>query len=247
MAAKFVYTLSSKRRMVTEAVHSIRTLTDYVSPSDVVVFYTPPRKENDIQTLRDHGVDLRLVDAETDASSAFRSSSHYGELVKLCTLDADTVVALACDTLIFDDLREVMAGEFDVKARPSPSSVQQPAWREMFERFDRPTMSWMPDTGFLVFKNGVHRELRDQWLRFLTTNLGYSHGGGHEEAYSLALAAAEYEVARMDEREHAIEWNNERPSDGVVHQLGHRYQGSPYSEIVDDIEFRIRAAIRRIV
>lgn len=229
MAVKYVYTLSSVGHLPLHALHSIRTLTRYVPPRDVIVFATPPVEDGDLQPFRDLGVDVREVNQVTDSFAAFNEAPRaYGEKTHLCSVGADTVVFLDCDTLVLGDITTITDGEFDFKARPGTAIQGDPGWRELFEQRGKPVLEWMPNAGVMVFKNGIHREIQSEWRRYLAADLDYEKGWvAHREQYALALAVSAYRVEKMDAREHVMEWAGERPSEGVVHHIGRTFDDQP--------------------
>jgi hypothetical protein len=186
----------------------------------VIVFFTPPQDQGDVEKLRALGVDVRLVENSTNAFAAFDEKRHFGEKTWISTVEDDTVVFLDCDTLVFGDIRDVTRGDFQFKARPGTSQVRQPEWRELFERFGEAHMDWMPNAGFLVFKRGLHREIGETWREYVQTDLKYQHGVNHKEQYALALAVGDSDLERMSEKEHVMLWNNEYPADGIVYHVG---------------------------
>lgn len=219
---KYVYTLSDVGAMFNWTFLSIKSLEKWVDVSDIIVFYTPPRNKDHIETLEDLGVQVEVVNNRTDSFQAFESGSerHYGEKTWVSEVDAEDVVFLDCDTLIFGDITEVLEGEFDVKARPGTSEVVEDEWKKMFERFGESYIDWMPNAGFLVFKNGVHKELGDKWMKYLHTELGYEQEANHKEQYALALSIGSLNVVEMSQSEHVMLWNNEYPTEGIVVHAG---------------------------
>lgn len=202
---------------------SITTLLNYVQPENITVFYTPPREERHVDAFNRLGVNIDLVPTKTEPFEAFEGKQHFGEKTWLCTIPDDTVVFLDCDTLVFNDISTVIRGNFEFKARPGTSTVRQPDWRDLFERFNRPYINWMPNAGFMIFKNGIHREIEDAWLEFLQCDLEYQHSINHKEQYSLALAVGGYETSKMTPNEHAMLWNELR-RDAVVYHIGKTFE-----------------------
>ena len=240
---KYVYTLSSVGVMFQRAFFSIKSLSKYVDPKNIVVFFTPPRDNSDTKRLEQLGVDLRLVENTTDAFTAFDTEQHYGEKTWLTTIEDDTVVFLDCDTVIFDDIQTVIKGDFDFKARPGTSEVLQPNWRDLFERFDEEYLDWMPNAGFLVFKNGLHREIGDKWRKYIQTDLNYQHRANHKEQYALALSVGNSNVEKMTSKEHVMLWNDEYPASGVVYHIGNTIEeklGGGSLTLKRDIFYRLR-------
>lgn len=220
----FVYTLASRGALPEYAFLSIQSLLEYTAPETITVFFTPPREEDHVEIFKELGVDLRLVDTRTESFTAFHTEQNYGEKTWLCTVSEETVVFLDCDTLIFGDIETVITGDFEFKARPGTSAVRQPYWRELFTRFDQPYMNWMPNAGFMIFKEGIHHEIENSWLKFLNRDLDYQHGVNHKEQYSLALAVGDYKKERMTPQEHAMLWNDELLTDAIVNHIGKAFE-----------------------
>lgn len=216
----YAYTLSSAGAMFQRAFFSIQTLIQYADPENIVVFFTPPRDPSHVSRLKSLGVDVRTVDNDTEAFTAFDTPRHYGEKTLIRTLSDDTVVFLDCDTLILGNIRRVIQGDFQFKARPGTSQVRQPAWQGLFKRFDEQYLDWMPNAGFLVFKNGYHREIGPKWHEYVGTKLSYRHGVNHKEQYALALAVGGGHIEKMTPEEHVMLWNEEYPEDGIVYHIG---------------------------
>jgi len=219
---KFVYTLSSRGDLVKQAIHSIKTLTQYVDPADIHVIYTPPRTESDLHSLESLGVEVQISAQLTDEFSivTFDSGGAYAEKVRCCDVDAETVVFLDCDTLVLNDIWEVIKGEFDFKARPSPETPTETKWKQLFDRFGQPYLNFMPNAGFLIFKNGVHKEIRDVWLEYINSDLDHHFSGAsYTDQWSLALAISEYNCETMTRNEHAIEWSDGCVANATVHHL----------------------------
>ncbi|PSQ45513.1 hypothetical protein BRD17_01205 [Halobacteriales archaeon SW_7_68_16] len=242
MGTKYVYTFSSVGHMFITLVHSIKTLTDYVPPEDVIVFYTPPRDPTHREVVADLGVDLREVGNRTEAFAAFdERPSHYGAKTHLCSVDADRVVFLDCDTLVFDDPATVASGPFEFKARPGSARLGED-WRRLFDRFDEPLVEWMPNAGFLVFDDGLHREIESDWLRYLDVDVEIGATSvDHREQYALALAVAGHDLARMDANEHVFEWRETPPAGGCVY-----HQGRLFDDSIGSIREALRATAEQV-
>jgi hypothetical protein len=219
----FVYTLSSRNKMVQQCLRSIATLKHYVDEEKIKIFFTPPYNEKDEQILKGTGAELLKKDNQTEAFNVSRSlpERHYGEKVNLCSLEEENVVFLDCDTVIGKDIWEVMEGDFDFKARPSRIFAQENnEWEQLFDENDEAYMDWMPNAGFMIFKNSFHREIEGKWRRYITEDLNFSLGKvNHNEQYALALAVSDGDVKMMEEKEHVFEWKDETVADAYVYHL----------------------------
>lgn len=218
----FVYTLSSRNTLVRHATHSIQTLKQYVDPVDITVIFTPPVKKKDVEAIKSLGVYVKKQDRLTDDFSivSLDSGGAYAEKVRCCEVNSDTVVFLDCDTLVLNDIWEVVAGDFDFKARPSPETPQETDWKRTFDRFGEEYLDFMPNAGFLVFKNNTHKEIRDDWLRYIQADIKSEFSGAsYVDQWALALAVSGYNCQEMDPNEHAIEWHNGCVANACVHHL----------------------------
>lgn len=230
--------------MVQYAIKSIRTLQRWVNPEDISVFYTPPYDDDDKRSLEALGVDLQIRQPISEAFAVNYSMSerHYGEKCQIGTINEPTAVFLDCDTLVLGDIWPVLDGEYDFKARPGTASENDDDWRNLFDRFDRPLLPWMPNAGFLVFKNGIHKELWEEWLRYTNTDLGFNKDGfNHKEQYALALAVSEYNCVQMTPEDHVMEWNDEVTPHGVVY-----HTGTPNVEIPESFFGKIWFGLKKL-
>lgn len=217
---EFVYTLSSRKLMVEQAIKSVKTLKNYASAEKINVFYTPPYDEHDEEELEKLGVNLIKKENQTESFNINTGDEegHYGEKTNLCNIESENVVFLDCDTLVLGNIWNVIEGDFDFKARPGDAGVHEQKWRQMFEREGEEYMEWMPNAGFLVFKNGVHREIGEKWLEYTNKDLKYERKDmNHQEQYALALSISKYDTEKMTEDEHVMEWADKTNATGTIY------------------------------
>jgi hypothetical protein len=216
---KFVYTLSSKGSMVSEAITSICTLKRKVDPSKIFVIYTPPYDPKDERFIRSTGVNIIKSKNQTQAFSMFGTDepSHYGEKIKITDIECENLVFLDCDTVVTGNIWRVLDGDFDIKARPGTTGTEDQEWEDLFDRFNEEYLDFMPNTGFLVFKNKSHRDIGDSWLSYVNASLDYDRGVLHKEQYALALAAGHKNWEKMTMEEHVFGWEESLEPETVVY------------------------------
>lgn len=236
----FVYTLSSRNKMVQQALRSISTLKHYVNPEKIKIFYTPPYNKEDEKALEQTGAEIIKKENSTEAFSVSLSQPerHYGEKINLCTLDEEKVVFLDCDTVIGKDIWTVLEGEFDFKARPGKIQNEE-KWRETFEKFDEEFLDWMPNAGFLVFKNNTHKEIEGKWRRYIDTNLDLKGRNNMHEQYALALAVSDRKCEKMTEKEHVMEWLDEKEPNGILYHTD-QSAGSSTVNVIKNVLKRVK-------
>lgn len=250
MSITFVYTLSSVDDLVTQTVRSIRTLKTYVAGDQINVYFTPPIEDDDVELINELNVNTIRTSEVTEPFNIQRISAPrgYGEKIHCCEVGTEQAVFLDCDTLILDDIWKVIEGDFDIKAKPWAVGVQQPQWRQMFEDHGQTYMDWMPNTGFIIFKNNTHSKIRDDWLHYLNQDLDAQFNSINLlDQRALAMAAGEYSWSKMSTREHYVEWMDEPRSDAVVQHLAtdntlslNQLVSSPLRTIKSIITDRIR-------
>ncbi|MEZ3115634.1 hypothetical protein RYH80_06855 [Halobaculum sp. MBLA0147] len=198
--------------------------------------------------LEDLGVDVREVDPVFPGG--FRTHvgdghAEYAEKWRLTEVTADTVVFLDCDTVVARDLSEVVDGSFDLKARPL-SATDPDRFEALFERDGRTPRSWYPNTGFLVFRDGYHRRVADDWRRYIEDDLHYYSEGYTKEQFALALASSEATVEKMTRREHVMEWRDELVADGYVYHLANG-DVAVGQELLNAVDGHLPAVVRNAV
>lgn len=223
---KFVYSVSSRKGMIEQLIISIQTLKNYVEPENIIVYYTPPRKDKDLNLIESLGVEVRKRENETPgfSKSDWDEESHYSEKTRVCEVESENAVFLDCDTVILKDIWKVLEGNFDIKARPGNADIPEEKWRELFEENNENYHPWMPNTGFLVFKNGSHHEIAEKWRKYVQEKVKVDYNGPqHEEQNALALAASHKDWEEMTKEEHTFGWAEEPTQDTI---LLHRKTGS---------------------
>lgn len=233
----FIYSLSSKRNLVLHTVRSIRTLRNHVPNAEIIVFYTPPRNQDDREVLEELDVKIRERPniGSSFATNAANSPSHYGSKIHLCDVDRETVIFLDCDTIILDDPRKLINQNFDFRARSEEFLLNKDEWQNLFNEFDQPYVTWMPNCGVLVFTNGMHREIKGVWMENLENVIDFGFQTDvafHGEQYALALSIGEYNIDKLNPHEHVMEFSDSVRSDGIVHHLDTGQDGSPVPEII---------------
>ena len=236
----FVYTLSSRNKMVQQCLRSIATLKHFVPETQIKVFYTPPYDEEDEKALRDTGAEIIKKENQTEAFSVSLSQPerHYGEKINLCNLEEETVIFLDCDTVIGHNIWDVLEGEFDFKARPGKIQNKD-KWKKAFDRFEEEYIDWMPNAGFMVFKNNTHKEIQEKWIHYLEQDLGLKGRNNMGEQYALALAVSHKETVKMSEKEHLMEWLNEKKADANVYHTD-QSAGSSTVNILKNLIKRVK-------
>lgn len=125
---------------------------------------------------------------------------------------------LDCDTFIMNDIWPVLEGDFEFKARPGSAKLKD--WNKLFDYHDEDYMDWMPNAGFMVFKNGCHRNISEKWKDYYL-NIGdksYTEGNKlHREQYALALSVSGLDTEQMDETEHLMEWKDELSTKAILY------------------------------
>jgi len=216
---KFVYSVSSRKGMIKQLIISIQSLKNYVESDQIIVYYTPPRNERDLELIQSLGIEVRERENETPgfSKSDWDEESHYSEKTRVCEVESENAVFLDCDTVILKDIWQVLEGDFDIKARPGAADMPENKWKELFERYNEEYMDWMPNTGFLVFKDNTHKEIAEDWREYVRKGVEVDYDGPtHREQNALALAAGNLNWQKMTEKEHTLGWDEDPTKEAVL-------------------------------
>lgn len=252
----YVYTCSSKFDMVEQLEESIQSLTKYVKSEQIVVFFTPPISQEDVQRIENLGVEVREKPHYIPKSmqvGKYDSPSYYSDKFYFTQVNSENVVFLDCDTLIKGDIRQVLKGDFQFKARLVPTDYGE-KWKSFAKNHvDNPVPEF--NGGFLIFKDYLHKDIKADFAYFLKKNLDKDRFGDsntHDQyALSLALGNAlesDSEIERMNQEEHSFAWMDERFSD--CEYVFHRSDNSKISfarSVLASIDCRVPFPVFEVV
>lgn len=151
----------------------------------------------------------------------------YGNKLYVCDVDAERVVFLDTDTLVFSPLDRVWSGRSApviarVASAYGSARWNAPLWRATCSRFGQGVVP-MFNTGFLVFQDGAHRRVRRTWTEavglYRARVLAPPFEDRMSDQYGLPLAMLRERIdyAPMTPREHTYGWiDPARAPDTVV-------------------------------
>lgn len=234
-------TLASYPDLLDNSLRSLRPHLD--DPEQVRVIYVPPYDRDHIASLRDRGYQV----IERDPYPIDWRSSHK---LYLTDIDADDVLFLDADTVIYNDPARLFERDFCFGARPDPCNIRYGGieWSSWIGTFDRLGLTYLPmfTTGCMAFRDGVHRELREPWERYWHRYLDGDFRnpvkpGTEKYVEMLAFALAISEVVDIGDvwfqgrEQQAIERYGDDPHAAVVYEL-QRLGGRSWSEITAETE-----------
>lgn len=196
---KYVYTCSGVKDLIENLQESVESLKEYADPGQIVVYATPPLNSNDIEKLIDLNVDVRLRPNFSRKVTVhdFGEPSHFSDKFYITEVEAENVIFLDCDTLVFNNPKALIDGDFkfaSLLTSRSKDESWQNSLRTLFEKegvegfFERE-----PSTGFMIFKDNFHKQVRESLSRFLKSDLrskGLEGIYAHDQ-YAMSLALGE--------------------------------------------------------
>jgi hypothetical protein len=213
----YVYTLSDKSDLVKLALKSIKSLLKFTSKENVIIFYTPPRSKKNLLKLEK----LSTVKQVSNLTDPFFVKDHdagrYGEKLHLCSVDAQNVVFLDCDTKVKRDLTCLLDEDYDFAARKEPHQATgyDKLRRKVFEKFGKKVIS-IPNTGFMIFKNRLHQRIAKDWKRFLVDEFGVYELGDAVEQVSLSLCLSDKKIKWLSPEFCPFTWRWESEKEAFV-------------------------------
>lgn len=222
---KIVYTVAEKGSMPREILMSLQSVNQFFDREDIIIYVTPPYSFKFVNKLRKYAK-IKLVDNITKPFVFKKSvgSSFYGEKVHVCKTKVDTIIFLDCDTIMKKDIRPLLEGDYDISFRIGGSYEQfnMVEWKDMFSDINREPIP-MPNAGFIIFKNGLHRKIMSYWLQYINDpELPNPHPTlNHKEQMALALSLPkDCKIKYMTSKEHGFRWNGDSANDCYIYHIG---------------------------
>jgi hypothetical protein len=210
---RFVYTLSDVEHLVSLTIKSIKTLRKFVDKSNIIVFCTPPMTDRSISRLSNLAIVEQVHNLTTPFSVADHKVGRYGEKLRICDVDCETVFFLDCDTTIKKNPLKLLEGDFDFSARARFTRYAQEV-EKMFKRYNKEPIS-IPNTGVMIFKNFLHRKIRSEWLSLINQDLLPFDDYAKEEV-SLALCVSGKKIKWLTPIEHSFRGSVEDTNNTII-------------------------------
>ena len=192
---------------------------------NIIVFYTPPHSQKNYDNFSNYAV-VEYVDNIVPPFRLKRGLQkyRYGEILgHVGKISSPNVCILDCDTIIKKDLKELFADDFDVGFRVATQwkNVDKQKWENLFEHYGKSPIP-MPNKGFMVFKNGVHKKIMEKCLEYMEIDLPRVNPYNYQkDQIALGLAISGYKINYYDKDVHTYLWLGEDGKDSyVIH--GHR-------------------------
>jgi len=214
------YSVSDKGNMAKELVDSLKSLNRFVNRDNIVVFYTPPCSKQNYNNFTNYAI-VEYVDNIIPPFKLKRGlpKSRYGEIIgHLGKISTTNVCILDCDTIIKKDLKELFNDDFDVAFRVATQwkNIDKLKWENLFEKNNKTPIP-MPNKGFMVFKNNVHKKIMDKCIEYMNLDLPHVNPYNYQkDQIALALAISGYKLKFYNENVHAYQWLGENDEDTYV-------------------------------
>lgn len=230
MQPHFAFTVSSTRNLVQQLTVSIKSLLSYVQPENIHVFATPPISSEDLDHIRQLAGDVRSVDHYSDpvAKGPRSEPLYYTDKLHACKLDVDDLVLLDTDTIVLSDPIELL-NDAKLSARPGNLSYSDQNWAQIGADYGG-ILEWLPNAGVLVFREGYHQQIEDEWNDAL--EIRHELNTSWTEQHALAVAASDATTSKLSHTDHVMMWNDEYPADGIVYHYNDQWNSTGVSDIM---------------
>ncbi len=218
MTFSIVYTLSDRRDMPQQILKSLESLSCFVNKQKIFVFYTPPRSSKTERKLEKYATIIKTENTTTPfIFDRVMGLGNYGEKIHLCEIDTSSVIFLDCDTIIKKDVTELLPGTFDFSGRMGRNrEIDWDLWKTYCMKHNK-AMRGIFNTGFMIFKNGMHHKIKAEWKKFIEADIPKIHPYTYtKEEYALSLVLPHKNIKFMTEKEHAFGWKGESNADTYV-------------------------------
>lgn len=155
------YTLSDVRGFPHLLDKSVKSIRRFIAPDSIIIVYTPPVNQKHIEKLRRRGYQV-CVKPNPEVDWRFAAKNY------LCEVETKDLIFLDCDTIIYKDIKELLTeNNYSFAARiGKTSSLGNQIWENTFKKLGLRQLP-MFNSGFLIFKNGLHHRIKDDWMKYL--------------------------------------------------------------------------------
>lgn len=206
---KIVYTLSDKRNMPKEILKSLKDIIRFVDYKDILVFYTSPSSKFIGDKISKYATLIKTDNiTKPFISDEGTGLSGYGEKIHLCDVKDKDVIFLDCDTRIKKDITKLLNDVYDFSARIISFDCDKKIWKKYCKSFNMFSSPPIFNTGFMIFRYGLHSKIKDLWIKHLKCDIPKIHKHCYvKEEYALALALPEnINIKFMNEETHFFNW-----------------------------------------
>ena len=186
------YTLSDIRGYHKFLDNSLKSVERFVEPGNIIVVYTPPINEKHIESLRVRGYQIYVK--PTPVGGWRFAAKNY-----LCDVETENLIFIDCDTVVYKDIRELLTRDKDYSFAArigKTSSVGDKVWEGTFKKFGLRQLP-MFNSGFMIFRDGLHNCIKDEWIEYLKMYLSNELELPHKDRtminqHALTLAISRY-------------------------------------------------------
>lgn len=209
------YCISDKGSMVPQLIKSLKTLNRFVSPENVLIYITPPHKEESkYQNLKQYA----RIEFRDNLTEPFWANKHakarWGEMFQFTRVDEKDVIYIDHDTWILKNPFELLEGDYDVAFRVASTFISYydiQSWNEYFLKNGKTPIP-MPNGGLVILKNHIHKKLASEIFRiFEDPEMVHGRGWQNRDEITLALAFADCKIRWLTPEEYCYRWKFEVP------------------------------------
>jgi len=219
---KVVFSMSAVRDLIPLTLKSIRNLSKFIDSSKIDVIFTPPWEDNhDVKELEKYANITYMKNSTQPFQLYDGCMGRYGEkIAAIYSINAEDIIFLDSDTKVLENPIQLLEGDFEISARIASgfNDLDINKWTSIFLKHGKTPIPMM-NAGVLVFKNGVHKKIMKDALRyFLNEDFPKCHHNYfHKDQYAITLAASGHKIKWMTRNEHAYRWLNEYPHAIILH------------------------------
>jgi len=213
---KLVYCLKDDRSFRYQLMNSIKSVSKFVDKENIITIINPSSNSRAIESLSDH-------------TTIYQGSKFYNDLdlpsfkykMELCDIDTKNLIFLDCDTIVLRDITELLDDDYDFFAIEEPCraynglvkpSWNQETWESNLSKFNLPLNSIPYNDGFMMFKNGVHKKIKEDFLKYYSMYHNKeiispnTTDDMHHNEFALSLAVSKYNCKEMNNTQHWFGW-----------------------------------------
>lgn len=149
--------------------------------------------------------------------------------VHICDVDHESVVFLDTDTLVLDSIDHIVrSSDADIAGRRATvmtlDSWSDKRWKRYQREHGASVNLPVLNGGFLIFRNGVHKRIKRNWLELMRSAYDHVIFGSerHVDQWSLspALGYHGFSFQPLSREEHAFAWEQDEAIGATIYHTG---------------------------
>lgn len=173
--------------------------------------------------LEPHSIPVQIVEVPTKSEKYWMLNKAY-----VSEVETDNVCFMDTDIIVRGSIDRILRSESDVIARRSTAytldTYEEKIWEEYIEEKEVETKVPILNAGFLYFRNGIHKDIGEEWEEHMRDawERGFFGNGYHADQWALPVALGRNGAtcSLLGPEDHALGWEGDSLERATLYHTG---------------------------